>query len=44
MEGRKIRSPEGIGNNHELGNIVGFAPDGQYQGHRRGDAADPVTS
>jgi cysteine synthase A len=22
---------EGIGNNHELGNIVGFAPDGQYQ-------------
>jgi cysteine synthase A len=22
---------EGIGNNHETGNIVGFAPDGQYQ-------------
>src|SRR5258707_2947790 len=22
---------EGIGNNHELGNIVGFAPDGQFQ-------------
>jgi cysteine synthase len=28
-EGNSIT--EGIGNNHELGNIVGFAPDGQYQ-------------
>jgi cysteine synthase A len=28
-EGNSIT--EGIGNNHELGNIVGFRPDGQYQ-------------
>ena len=28
-EGNSIT--EGIGNNHETGNIVGFAPDGQYQ-------------
>ena len=28
-EGHSIT--EGIGNNHELGNIVGFAPDGQFQ-------------
>jgi cysteine synthase len=28
-EGNSIT--EGIGNNHELGNIVGFAPDGQFQ-------------
>jgi hypothetical protein len=28
-EGNSI--PEDIGNNHELGNIVGFRPDGQYQ-------------
>ena len=28
-EGNSIT--EGIGNNHETGNLVGFAPDGQYQ-------------